>query len=162
MENPGECDLARLDALRFRDVADHCCSTHVRIEVLALISWVVATEIVRWKLLGPLHSAREKPAPERRERHEPDAELAQQRNDRHFEVPLPQRVLALQGRDWMRRVRAPDVLLAGLRESEKAHFAGMNQLGHRPDDFLDRNRWVDAMLIQQVDMVGAQPTKRSF
>ena len=54
-------------------------------------------------------------------------------------------------------VRAADRLLAGLRESEKAHLPGAHQLGHRADDVLDRHGRIDAMLVEQVDVVGPQP-----
>jgi hypothetical protein len=47
--------------------------------------------------------------------------------------------------------------------SEKAevpHLSLRDQLLHRPGDLLDRHVWVDAVLVQQVDVVRAQPPER--
>ena len=135
---------------------------HVRVEVLALIARIAAAEVALRILLGALHGAGEEAAAERRERHEADAELAQQRDDARLEVALPQRVLALQRRDRMHGVRAADRLLARLGQAEEAHLALAHELGHRADDVLDRHRGIDAVLVEQVDVVGAQPAQRAF
>ena len=53
--------------------------SHVGVEVLALIARVVAAEVVVGILLGALDGAGQESAAQRRERHEADAEIAQQR-----------------------------------------------------------------------------------
>ena len=49
----------------------------------------------------------------------------------------------------------------GLRQSQIAHLAGRDQVGHRADGVLDRRRRVDAVLIVEVDGVDAEPLQRS-
>ena len=147
---------------RSRDLAHGRRGAHVRVEVLALIARIAAAEVALRIFLGALHRAGEKAAAERRERHEADAELAQQRNDARLEVALPQRVLALQRRDRMHGVRAADRLLARFGEAEEAHLPFAHELGHRADDVLDRHRGIDAMLVEQIDVIGLQPAQRAF
>src|SRR4051812_15898105 len=96
------------------DVAHDRRRAHVRVEVLALKPRIAAAEITFGILLGALDVAREKSAAEGTERNEADAELAQQRDDARLEIALPQRILALQRRDRMHRMRAPNRLLARL------------------------------------------------
>ena len=55
---------------------------------------------------------------------------------------------------------AADVLRARLRHAEVAHLAGLDQLLHRPGDLLDRDVGVDAVLVEEVDVVGPQPPQR--
>ena len=43
----------------------------------------------------------------------------------------------------------------GFGEAEEANLALAHELRHRADDVLDRHRGIDAMLIEQIDVVGA-------
>src|SRR5207237_6762634 len=104
---------------------------HVGVEVLTLVTRVVAAEVAFRVLLGALHRAGQEAAAERRERNESDTQLAQERDDARLEVALPERVLALQGRDRVHGMRAADRLLAGLGEAEEADLALAHELGHR-------------------------------
>ena len=145
-----------------RDVAHDGCRAHVGVEVLALKARIAAAEVAFRILLGALDVARQKSAAEGTERNETDAELAQQRNDARFEIALPQRVLALQRRDRMHRMRAPDGLLARFRYSEKSDLSFGHELRHVTDNFLDRHLGIDAMLIEQIDVIGLESLQRSF
>ena len=136
--------------------------SHVRVEVRAPIPRIAAAEIARRVLLGTLHIPGEEAAAERRERHEADAELAQQRDDTRFEVALPQRVLALERRDRVHGVGAADRILASLGEAEEADLPLAHELGHRADDVLDRHSRVHAVLIEQVDPVGGEAAERAL
>jgi hypothetical protein len=60
----------------------------------------------------------------------------------------------------LHRVRAADRLYARLQEAEVAHLALLDQLLDGPGDLLDRHVGVDAVLVEQVDPVGAQPPQR--
>src|SRR5690349_24736675 len=111
MQQPGEGDLRRRRPLAIGNVAHNRCRAHVRVEVLALIAWVVTTEIVVRILLGALHVPSQESAPQWRKRNESDAELAQERNDPRLEVAFPKRVLALQRGNRVHRVRTTDRLL---------------------------------------------------
>ena len=81
---------------------------------------------------------------------------------RVLEVALPQRVLALQRRDRVHGVGAADRSLAGLGEAEEAHLALANEVGHRAHDVLDRHGGIDAVLVEQVDVVGAEAAQRAL
>ena len=51
---------------------------------------------------------------------------------------------------------------AGLGQAEMLHLALGDQVLHRPGDILDRHVGVDAVLIQQLDPIGAQPFERGL
>ena len=92
------------------NLAHHAGGAHVGVEVGALEPGIVAAVVALGVLLGPPRRPGQKAAAERAERHQPDTELAQQRQDLRLEVPLPERVFALQRRDRVHRVGAPDGL----------------------------------------------------
>ena len=60
-------------------------------------------------------------------------------------------VLALERRNRLNGVRAPDGLHARFGEPEVLHFTLLNQFLHRARDILDRHVWIHTVLIQQVD-----------
>src|SRR5271163_3381364 len=62
----------------------------------------------------------------------------------------------------MDRMGAPDVGDARLGKTEKSHLPLLNQVTHRAGYLFDRHRRIDAMLIEQVDIVGAQPLQRAL
>ena len=47
----------------------------------------------------------------------------------------------------------------GFGQAQVPHLARLNQLRHGSYRFLNRDLWVDAMLIVQIDMVDAEPLK---
>jgi hypothetical protein len=63
-------------------------------------------------------------------------------------------------RDRLHGVRAADRLDAGLREAEVPHLALPDQLLDRAGDVLDRDIRVDAVVVEQVDRLDAQPAER--
>ena len=62
----------------------------------------------------------------------------------------------------MHRMGAADVGDAGFREAEKPHLAFTHQLADRAGDVFHRHVAVDAVLVEQVDMVGAQALAASL
>ena len=62
----------------------------------------------------------------------------------------------------MHRVCATDRFFAGFGEAEKANLSLANEFGHRADDILDRNERIDAMLVEQIDVIRLQPAQRTF
>ena len=92
---------------------------------------------------------------ERAERHEADAELFECREDRVFRLAPPQRVLALKRCHRLHAVGAADVLHARLGQAEVPHLALGDQLLDRAGNVLHRHLGIDAMLVEQVDVVGA-------
>src|SRR5690349_4738982 len=87
---------------------------------------------------GVLKTAGEKAAAERTVRHEADSQLAARGEYAFLGIACPQRVLGLQGSDWMRGVGAPDGLFAGFGEPEVADLALFDEPGHGADGLLDR------------------------
>ncbi len=55
-----------------------------------------------------------------------------------------------------------DRLGSGFRQAEVLHLAGRDQLLHRAGDVLDRHLRIDAVLVEEVDAVGAQPLQRGL
>ena len=53
-------------------------------------------------------------------------------------------------------VGSPDGLLARLAETEVGDISGRDQVPHRAGDLLDRHARVDAVLVQDVNAVGAE------
>ena len=99
-------------------------------------------------------------SPERAERDEADAELLEDRQDLLLGLAPEQGVLALQRGHRLDGVGAADGAGAGLGHPEVAHLAGLDELLDRARDVLDRDVGVDAVLVEQVDRVGAQPPQR--
>ncbi|MCW2891003.1 MAG: hypothetical protein JWO75_492 [Actinomycetia bacterium] len=87
--------------------------------------------------------------------HESDSELMQDR-EQDFHVAIEQRAPGLQDGDGLDRVRAPDRLLTRLAQPEVPHLSRVDELLHRAGDVFDGHRRVRAVLVQQVDVVGAE------
>src|SRR5688572_14161104 len=62
----------------------------------------------------------------------------------------------------MHAVSARDCGGCGLGQAEIPHLALANQLRHRADRLLDRDRGVDAMLIIEVNVIDAEPLQRGI
>src|SRR5207253_4584243 len=101
-------------------------------------------------------------AAERRERNEPDPQLAQQRDDPRLEIALPQRVLALERRDRVDGMCATDRLLARFREAEESDLSLAHQIRHHADDILDRHGGIHAVLVEKIDAVSSDTAERAF
>ena len=107
-------------------------------------------------------SAREEAFAKRTERHEPDAELLERRQDLRLGSSRPQRVLALQRRHRLDRVRAANRLRAGFRQPEVPDLAFLNQVLHGSRDVFDGHVRVDPVLIEQVDGLDLEPLERGL
>ena len=114
------------------------------------------------KLGARVDRAGEEPLAERAERNEADPELLEGGQDRLLGLAPPQRVLALQGGDRLDGVGAADRLHAGLGQAEVADLALVDEVLDGAGDVLDRDVRVDAVLVEQVDRVGAQSLQRAL
>jgi len=106
--------------------------------------------------------AREKSGAERAERDEPNAEFLQCGQHFRLGTAIPQRVFALNGRHRLDGMGAAYCFNARLRKAEMFNFAFCDQLLHRARHIFDRNRGVNAMLIEQVDSVSLEAFERCF
>jgi hypothetical protein len=159
-QHPCKRELRRRHALGGGELLDRGDEVEVALEVLALEARVPAAEVVVGEVVERLDLAGQEPAAERRVGHEADAELAAGRQDLVLGVARPQRVLGLQRGDLVHGVRAAQRLGSGLAQAEVADLALRDQLGHRPDGLLDRRVDVDAVLVVEVDVVGAEALQR--
>ncbi len=104
----------------------------------------------------------QKPHPERAPRDEADAELLAERDD-HLLRPAPQhRILVLNGTDAQRRMGAAQRLRSHLREAPVQDLALRHQLLDGAGDVFDRDLRVDAMLIEEIDAVGAKTLEHAL
>src|SRR5581483_5192282 len=67
-----------------------------------------------------------------------------------------QGVLVLHRRHRLHGVRSADGVGADLGQPEMVHLAGLDELFHRAGDIFDRDVGVDAVLVEEVDVVGAE------
>src|SRR6476619_3208186 len=120
----------------------------------------VVAEVTRLELRALIDRAGEETLAERAERNEADPQLLEHGEHRLLWLPPPQRVLALQrGHRWD-AVGPPDCLRPCLGEAEVPDLPLLNELLDGAGDVLDGNVGVDAVLVEQVDGVGAQPPQR--
>src|SRR5215207_4918221 len=99
---------------------------------------------------------------ERRVGNEPGPEPAQERQDFDLEVAGPERVFGLQRGHRTHGMRPADRIGTGLGQSDVAYLAFGDQLGQRADRLFDGRVRVDAVLVVEVDVVGAEPLERAF
>ena len=62
----------------------------------------------------------------------------------------------------MHLVRAPDGLFARLGQPEVTDLSLPDEIGHRAHHVLDRHLLVDAVLVEEVDVVGLEPARGGF
>ena len=101
--------------------------------------------------------------PEGTPRNETDPEfLARLKHAVLLWVPLHEGILGLNRAHRLHCVSPADGRGARLRKAEVQHLALSDQLFDRAGDVLDRDVRVDAMLVQQIDTVGAEALERAI
>ena len=88
---------------------------------------MLRADVVGGERLVAGDGAGEEALPERRPRHEPDAELLADGKHLCLGIACPDRVLTLHGRDRLDGVRSADGVGAGLRQAEVADLARVDQ-----------------------------------
>lgn len=76
--------------------------------------------------------------------------------------PLKQRIFRLQRRNRMHGVSAADGCGRCLGQSVFTDLSFRDQILKNACDILDRNGGVDTMLVEQIDVIGPQPSQRPF
>jgi hypothetical protein len=89
-----------------------------------------------------------------------DSEPPTFREHRDLGVAGPQRILRLQRRDRVRRMRATQGGGADFRQSDRADLAGRLEFHELADGVFDGNAFVPAMQIVQVDVFGPEIAQR--
>ena len=59
----------------------------------------------------------------------------------------------MQGDDWLHRVSFADRVYARFRQAKMLHLTLVDQFLHSSGNFLDRHVWIDAMLVEDIDVV---------
>ena len=155
-QQPGERQLRHLDSPVLRQLAQRADRFAILFIVAGLPAFIPAAHVVGGVFGGWFDGRGQKAAAERGVGDEADPELADRGQDLGLDGALENRVLALQHGDRMDSVRAADRVRAGLAETEKAHLALLDELSHRPCNVLDRDVGIDAVLVEHVEVVGAQ------
>src|SRR5688572_30990391 len=62
----------------------------------------------------------------------------------------------------MHGVGAPNGILSRFGQADKPDLAFAHQVGHRADNVLYGNRWIHTVLVEEIDVVRAEPPKRRF
>src|SRR4051794_2975271 len=157
-EHPRERDLRRRRALALGDRAHELDERLVRASRVRIgEARDRVTEVAALELRVLRDRAGEEALAEWAERDEADAELLERGEDLLLRLAPPERVLTLQRRHGLDGMRAADVLHARLRHPEVPHLAGLDQLLDGAGDVFDRDVRIDAVLVEQVDPVGAEP-----
>jgi hypothetical protein len=87
---------------------------------------------------------------------------ARGRKDIGLRIARPERVLGLQRGDGVDGVRATQGLRCRFAQADVTDLALLDELGQRADRLLDGDVGIDAMLVVEVDVVGAEALERSF
>ena len=154
-EQPGDCDLCRRRTLPLCDAAEQIDECQVRFPRLGIEAGDGVAEVVAVERRAFVDLPGQEALAERAEGDEADSELLESRKDLLFRFAPPERVLALQRGDRLDGMGAADCLDACLREAEVLDLALVDQLLDGPGDVLDRDVRVDAVLVEQIDAVGA-------
>ncbi len=104
--------------------------------------------------------AGEQAALEREERDVADPELAADRHHLGVVVAPHQAVVVLHRHDLGDPGRLPDLRRVDVREAEPPHLALVDELLHRGDRLRDRRHAVGAVVVVEVDGVGAEALER--
>ena len=163
VQQPGERDLRRRRALPRRDLAHHRRRPHVGVEVLALVARIAAAEVALRILLGALDPRRSeirgraelngtRPMPSSRS----SGMMRGSRLRSHSEYSLCSAEIGCTA--CARRM----VCSPASDSPRKRTFPSRTSSAIAPTDLLDRHLGIDAVLIEQIDVVGAEPPQRSF
>src|SRR5262245_15320126 len=109
-EQPGERDLRRRGVLLLGEPLQPLDECLVRLAVLLGETWDDVAEVGRIKRRLVIDRPGEKPLAERAEWDQADAQFRQQGQNLVLRLAPTQRVLALQGRDWLNRMCTADGL----------------------------------------------------
>ena len=71
-------------------------------------------------------------------------------------------VTILHGSQRTNGVRTANILLRGLRDPPVENFPFLYQLCHHARDLLSRNLWIDAVLIEEIDVICPKPLQRGI
>src|SRR5680860_364479 len=128
----------------------------VDIDVLLTEPRVLATPISFIQIFGGLDHARQESPTDRRIWDVRYPQLLAHSKYFVFGKPCPQGVLDLHGRHRIRRMRSAYRPWRGLGHTNVPDLPGCNEVGHRPDRFLDWHGRVHPMDVVQIDVIDTE------
>src|SRR6516162_8105506 len=152
-EQPGKGDLSRCGLLLLRDLANQINKGLVRLSSLWREAGKLVTEVGAVKRRVLVDRTRKEAFAQGTERDEPDPKFLKRRQHLFLRLAPPQGIFALNRSDRLDGVCTTDRMHARLREAEVLDLTFLDQALHRAGDVFNRNVWVDAMLIEQIDDV---------
>src|SRR6266496_4365426 len=157
-----ERDLSRRCLLPFRDLAKQINQGQIRLPSLRRKTRNDVAEVGTVERCVFVNLSREEALPQRAVWNEADAEFLESRQHFRFRASRPQRVFALDGRDRLDCVCAPNRLYSRFRKAEVLHFTLLNQVLHRSRHVFDRHVRVNTVLIEQIDGIDLESLKRAL
>src|SRR5579885_165510 len=161
-QQPGQRDLGRRRALALRDSAQQLDQSLVRLARLGRKAGQAVAEVVLAELRVLIDGAGEKASAERTVWYEANAQLLADGQHLPLRFAPPQRILTLQRRHRLYRVRTTDGLHTGFRKTEILDLARSDQILDRAGDVFDRHLVIDAMLVEEIDGLDLEPLERSL
>jgi len=141
---------------------DNLDQLHVLREIFLGVAGIIAAIIAFGEIVPAADLAGQKAAAERTIRHEPDAQVLADRQYFFLDSALPQRIFRLQSGNRMGGMGLFQGCGPGFGQAEMADLALGNEVRHCADRFLDRDTGVDAVLVEQIDDIHAQPLERAL
>ena len=111
--------------------------------------------------LDVLQQARQIAARKRRKGDQNRAQFRARLDEAEFGIPGPQRIFRLDGGDRMHGMGAPQRVGRDFRKADRADLPCFDESRQFADGVLDRNRFVDAMHIVEVDVIDPEPLPRA-
>ena len=156
-EQPGERELGGAHVLLRGQLLQTLDEREVAVDVLGLKARHAAPEVGRAESSRIGDRARQEAAAERAVGDEPDAELGAEVEQRVLRVAGPERVLGLQRRHRVRRVRADDRRRRRFADAEMADLALGDQPRHGAHRVLDGHGRIDAVDVVEIDHLDLEP-----
>src|ERR1700741_1286187 len=156
-EHPGQRELRRRAALLTGNFFNALRKGDVLVQRIALEARMLQAAVALGQVGLAVHRAGQHAAAERRVGDERDAELPGRLEGLLSLFSVQQGIFVLHGGNGMHLVRAMDGLGTRLRQTQRAHFALLDEALHRADRVLDRRIGINAMLVIEVDDVDPEP-----
>lgn len=116
-------------------------------EIIALKTRVLPPPVILRQFIKTSERASQETATKRRVRDKANAERPASWQNLILNIPLPQRILALQRRNRRNSSRAAQRFWASLGQADMLDFPFGDQLRHRADGLFNRHIGIDAVLI---------------
>ena len=161
-QQPGQRDLGGGHLFLSCKFCEHIHKGLIRFAILLAETRDCVAKIGAVELRVRADFSREKAFAQGTEGNKSDAEFFQGRQHFHFRLTPPQRIFALERAHRLDGVGAADGLHAGFGQAKVFDFSLLNQFLHGTSDVFNGHVRVNAVLVEQINSVNAQPLERTF